>query len=234
MTIKDIDRGYRDLMKRVFEMRDVKVAVGIFETDGQVDAGDGTRLIEVATWNEFGTGTIPARSFIRAWFDENQYRAREALRRCVLNVTSKGEKPRKALEQFGLWLQAQIQVRIAKGIPPGNADATVAKKGSSKQLIDKGQLRSSVTFAIDLGTGDLKVQPSNAQRGREEDEKRKAREAKKQARKQASDRRRERRKVRAKLKKRAKKGATRAFRGAKKSSRKFLRKARRAIRKATR
>jgi len=230
MTIKDIDRGYRDLMKRVFEMKNVKVAVGIFEADGQVDAGDGTRLIEVATWNEFGTGTIPSRSFIRAWFDENQDRAREALRRCVLNVTSRGEKPGKALQQFGLWLQAQIQVQIAKGIPPANADATVAKKGSSTPLINKGQLRSSVTFAVDLGTGELRVQPSSAQRGREEDDKKKARDAKKQARKQASDRRRERRKLRAKLKKSVKKGAKRAFRGAKKGSRKFLRKARRAIR----
>lgn len=153
--VRDIDRGYRDLVKRVFDLQRPRVAVGIFESDERTD--DGKTVLEVAIINEFGGGNVPSRSFLRAWFDENADRARSTLTKLLQQVVDGKLTKQKALEQFGLWCQGEVQKRIAAGIPPPNAPSTVAKKGSSKPLINKGQLRSSITFAIDLGTGELKV-----------------------------------------------------------------------------
>lgn len=156
--VRDVDQGYRALIDRVFAAGKPKVMVGIFEADGAREVAPGTALIDIAVWNEFGTDTIPARSFIRAWFDENIEVCRENLVKLVQGALIRGETDMTtALERFGLWMQGQIQVRIARGIPPENAPATVAKKGSSKPLIDTGQLRSSVTFAIDFGNGSIAV-----------------------------------------------------------------------------
>lgn len=167
MTVKDTDHGYRDLVKRIYGLKKPKVAVGIFAADGDQAADGGTTLIEVAVWNEFGTGSTPARSFIRAWVDENQTKIKEVLFRLLKAVIAKRLTKVQALEQFGLWMQGGVQQRIARGIAPANAPSTIAKKGSSVPLIDDGQLRTSITFAVDLGSGQLRVVKSGATRARE-------------------------------------------------------------------
>lgn len=157
MTVRDVDKGWNALVKRVFDMQRPRVAVGIFEADGQKPAGDGMTLIEVAVINEFGGGNVPERSFLRAWFDENIDVARETLAKLLQAVVAGRLTKEQALDQFGLSLQAQVQARIARGVPPPNAPSTIAKKSSSKPLVYKGQLRSSITIAVDMGTGELKV-----------------------------------------------------------------------------
>ena len=66
MTVTENDAEYKRFAEQLFGLKKPKVQVGIFEADGQAPAGEGTTLIEVATWNEFGTTDIPARSFLRA------------------------------------------------------------------------------------------------------------------------------------------------------------------------
>jgi len=126
------------------------VLVGIFEAEGGKPHGDDAlTVLEVAAVHEFGSETVPERSFLRGWFDENIERAREALRVLMVQVVEGRLRPETALNRFGLWLQAEIQKRIAEGIPPPLAEITIERKGSSVPLIDKGQLRSSVTFKVE-------------------------------------------------------------------------------------
>lgn len=160
--VRDTDRGYEAMTKAIFGLQRPQVGVGIFEAGGQAPAGRGVTLIEVAVWNEFGTedGHVPGRSFLRAWFDENVDLAKETLTKLLQAVIAGKLSKENALNQFGLWLQAQVQARIARGIPPENRPSTVRKKGSSKPLVNTGQLRSSITFAIDMGSGELRVHES--------------------------------------------------------------------------
>lgn len=233
--IIDKDLGYRELIDRVYTLGKPKIAVGIFEADGQQEADDGVTLIEVATINEFGGGHVPSRSFIRAWVDKNQERCREALMSLCVGVL-KGEYTAKvAAERFGAWLQGEIQKRIAQGIPPANAPKTIEKKGSSKPLINHRQLRSSVTYAIDWGSGTLRVHKSEATKKRENDAKVAARAARRAAKRKATLRIRARRKAVGGLKKAVKLQARKTLRsvrkglrqGAKKNSSKLIRTARR-------
>lgn len=148
MTVQDKDRGYEELVSRVFAIGAPKVAVGVFETDGSKVYVDGLTVLDVATFHEFGLG-VPERSFLRGWFDENIERAKEAIRRLMVSVVEGKRTKEQALELFGQWLQGEIQKRIAEGIPPPLAQSTIDKKGSSTSLVDTGQLRSSVTYKVE-------------------------------------------------------------------------------------
>lgn len=117
----------------------------------QASAANGPPLtvLEVAIMNEFGTDTIPERSFIRAWVDLEGDEARKWMRALIKQVIRGAITKEVALERFGQKVQGSIQARIADGIPPPNAPATVERKGSSTPLIDTGQLRSSITYKVD-------------------------------------------------------------------------------------
>ena len=150
-SVKDIDHGYKDLVRRVKAFRGAKIDVGIFESDGSKLYEDAVTVLEVAIWNEFGTDKIPERSFIRAWFDENEEKCREGVRRMAEAVLAGKYTPEQALELLGAKFVGEIQKRIANGIPPPNAASTVARKGSDTPLVDKGQLRSAITQRVKVG-----------------------------------------------------------------------------------
>jgi len=123
----------------------VVLRVGVLE--GDADHG-GVTVGEVAAFHEFGTATIPQRSFIRAWYDEN-LEANKTIWRAVMARAMRGEITREqGLNQLGALFVGQIQKRIADGIPPELAESTIRQKGSSVPLIDTGQLRSSITYQV--------------------------------------------------------------------------------------
>lgn len=146
--VVDKDRGYNDLVRRVFANRKPIVEVGILaSTAGNAYEG-GATVLDVGTWQEFGTRRIPARSFLRAWFDANMTTIRTWLTNGMRAVILGKMTPDKLLDQVGLKAVGGIQARIASNIPPPNAPSTVKKKGSSTTLIDTGQLRSSITHRV--------------------------------------------------------------------------------------
>lgn len=148
----DNDKGYKELVARVFGMGHPKITVGVHAKEGEAEHGEGTTLADVATWNEFGAGSVPERSFLRAWFDENKERIKGVIKTLLTQVVAGKITEDVALERLGLWMQADIQKRIANGIPPPNATSTVAAKGSSTPLINEGQLRSGITFKVEKGS----------------------------------------------------------------------------------
>jgi len=149
--IKDTDKGYAKLTRAVFGFRKPKVTVGVHAEDGAASHGDATTVLDVAIANEFGTETIPERSFIRAWVDEHRDEARGWLAVLMAQVVAGKITREIALERWGQKIQGEIQKRIAQGIPPPNAPETIARKGSSTPLIDTGQLRSSIRYKVESG-----------------------------------------------------------------------------------
>ncbi len=153
VKVEDKDRGYNELVKKIEGMDRLAILVGVFEREGAQPHGDDAfTVLDVAAVHEFGTDTVPQRSFIRAWFDENIEKAREALRRLMVQALQGKLTPEQCIERFGLWVQGEIQKRMAQGIPPPLAESTIEQKGSSVPLIDTGQMRSSVTFKVEKKT----------------------------------------------------------------------------------
>jgi hypothetical protein len=150
-SFKDRDNGYRALVRRVYGMKAPVITVGILAEAGKESHGDDSlTVLEVAVFNEFGTDRIPERSFIRAWFDENESRLGIAVKRMTASVIAGKRTKEQALELLAQACVGQIQKRIANGISPPNAESTIAQKGSSKPLIGvTGQLRTSISYRVD-------------------------------------------------------------------------------------
>jgi len=114
-----------------------KVVVGVL-------GAAGSDLVNIAVYNEFGTRTIPERSFIRATFASRQAAYIKAMSRAVKAVLSRRITPDQARGLLAVQAVADVQKRIVDIRTPPNAKETIARKGSSNPLIDTGRLRQSI------------------------------------------------------------------------------------------
>ena len=153
VTIKD--NGAAKLMERARALaKGATVRVGVLD-DAPKEVGEGERegpysLLEIAAVHEFGApdAGIPQRSFIRATIDLKRTEI-EALQTSLAQRVVAGElDPSQALEQLGAKVASMCQLRIAEGIEPALKPETIARKGSSKPLINTGQLRASITHRV--------------------------------------------------------------------------------------
>lgn len=107
-------------------------------------------IAEIATVHEFGApeAGIPERSMLRA----NDFKNRKLYRQLINTMTKqifKGDlKPLQVLELLGLKIVTDVKNRIREGIKPDLKPATIKRKGSSKPLIDTGQLINSVSHQV--------------------------------------------------------------------------------------
>lgn len=108
-------------------------------------ASDISEVAQVAAFNEFGTVRIPARPFFRQALDNNREALisfTSAIARRVMDGTV---QPRQGLQLIGEWMAAKIKASITSGDFLPNSPITIARKKSSRPLIDTGQMRQSVT-----------------------------------------------------------------------------------------
>jgi len=152
VQIRDRDRGYKALKKRVRRLaqRRKTVDVGVLGEAAAAKHGENLTLVDVASIQEFGLGNSPERSFIRAWFDGATKDNRAAIRAVSKRVAEGKMTERQALELLGVKFQADVQRRISRGIPPPNSPVTIDRKGSAIPLIDKGQLLQGITYRVAL------------------------------------------------------------------------------------
>lgn len=132
---------------------EMTITVGVHSDDADHThaGGEGLTVGDIATFHEFGTQTVPQRSFIRAWFDEGQAEHQQVIRE-ELEAATKGASLPQALERIALRLEGSVKDRIRQHIPPPLAPATVKRKGSSTPLIDTGQLRNAIRARVNGGT----------------------------------------------------------------------------------
>ena len=120
------------------------VRVGVLEN---ATYPDGTPVAMVAFWNEYGTRTSPVRAFFRTTVSENK--KNWAL--SVQNLMKIHNDPKQVMGLIGKRMQEQIVQSINTWSDPPNAPYTIAKKGSSKPLIETGVLMGSISFEVGEG-----------------------------------------------------------------------------------
>lgn len=165
--VTDTDRGARELLARVRALaggRTVRAGV-LSDVPKREDSQRGKHskkarirekvarraapsLLEVAIIHEFGAGPVPARSFIRATLDEGRSEILKLQVHLAQQVLLGKLTPDEALGQLGAKVAGWMRQRIADGIAPPLAAATIKRKGSSVPLINTGQLRSALTWAV--------------------------------------------------------------------------------------
>lgn len=117
---------------------------------GSVDVGFFTpEIAERAVHNEFGTKTIPERSFIRTTVDKNKKKYLKRMTKAAERIALDGIDPSKALIPTANQLRNDLINAIITLKSPPNAPSTILAKGSSNPLVDRGEMQR----AIQIKTG---------------------------------------------------------------------------------
>jgi len=167
VDVRDIDKGFADML--LLDVRLPKaVDIGLF--------GDkNSDIVKYASANEFGVGTkpsshtgtqmmaamsrasgvnvryIPERPFMRKTFDEKREDIVKFIKE-MIELYSKGRV--KDLSKYFAIVGAKMKKEIQRTITTAsswavpNAPSTIAKKGSSKPLIDTGRMRAAITYKV--------------------------------------------------------------------------------------
>ena len=153
--VRDKDKGLHDRVARLKDLEDGEgwtIQVGILDAGADAKIGhDGKEepvsLADVAAFHEYGLG-VPQRSFIGAYFDENDRAIHVRAHKSVTKYLHGDIDKDRALAEVGAYCVGGIQARISMGIQPWLMPATIKAKGSSVPLVDTGQLRSGISFRV--------------------------------------------------------------------------------------
>ncbi len=115
--------------------------------------------IQKAIWNEFGTrggasgggwgGPVPERPFMRNAMRTNRSHYLSAMKSSAAKLVMGQTTLAQVMSKLGILAQGDIQGAITSLTSPPNSPVTVEIKGSSKPLIDSGEMRAAVTFKVD-------------------------------------------------------------------------------------
>jgi len=156
-AVRDTDLGWNEIQEQLEYAAKSYVLVGFQEgskTKVQIK-GDRTKegglsMPEIAASNEFGTKTIPARPFMSTAFDDNRLKIYNFIQSEYDKVLLGKQTTEKALGRIGISMVGLVQKKIRQIIYPPNAPSTIKAKGSSKPLIDFGQMIQSVREKVVL------------------------------------------------------------------------------------
>lgn len=141
--VTDRDRGYKATFAAIDAAKKARISVGIHKEEGGAPEESGRTVADVAEDNEFGIG-VPARPVISNWADENEAEGVQQMKADIQAAVKSRTSPAQRLDARAQVFAGSMQAKVSAGVPPPNAPSTIAKKGSSTPLIDKGQFRSSI------------------------------------------------------------------------------------------
>lgn len=144
-------KGWDYARAKVAEIGRASVRAGVVGPAASAQHGDGPATNgEIAIAMEYGTPMIPARPFVAQTFADPMRRAELALLQGrLIGAVMAGKMSRdQALGLLGAWAAGAIRATIRDGDFAPLAPATIAAKGSSKPLVDTGQLAGAVGFEV--------------------------------------------------------------------------------------
>lgn len=155
VVVLDTDLGYNKILKEILDNERSEILIGIqqgskthYQTkNGRVEKA-GIDIAQYAAMNEFGTDSIPERSFIRSAFDMNIELINDLVYRQIGLAIDQDISIDVAYNRIGLGIQSLVQRRIRDIRTPPNSPKTIKIKGSSNPLIDFGQMIQAVRYVI--------------------------------------------------------------------------------------
>lgn len=149
--VSDRDTGWKKFLKLFKRAKHDAVVVGVIGNEASTTYdGTSVTVAQVANAHEFGTKHIPRRSFLRDGLQRKEAQVKRYIALQAKRVfLEKKMDQHKALTRIGLYVVGQLQKNIAEGggFKPLHPE-TIRRKGSSKPLIDTGQLRRSIASEV--------------------------------------------------------------------------------------
>ena len=153
----DRDLGYGKMMTEFKAAKgESAVFVGFLRSSGThkaKDKGKPITMAQLGAVHEFGSsdGKIPERSFMRSAVDANHGKLESLIAKLSGQVMDGLMAKKKALGILGETVKQLMKNKIVGGLQPPLKPATIQAKGSSKPLIDTGQLVNSLEWEVREG-----------------------------------------------------------------------------------
>ena len=144
MKINDLTE-LKKITKQIKELTTKEIKIGIAADGGTYK--DGTKIVEVGRWHEYGLGDNPRRSFLREPMIQKQATIQKHIKEGWVNILSGKSTAIKELGKLGTVGQEISKGAFATGgygkwekLKP----QTIKAKGSSEILIDEAKLLNSI------------------------------------------------------------------------------------------
>lgn len=147
VRITDRDNGYEHLRFALRNIHGQSILIGVNEEPHE--GSPGLTNADVGKFQEFGTRTIPARSFLRAWVDQQEGSWPPKISAAITQWLYRQVTGASWQAAFGEWAVGQVRARMRQHIPPPLAPQTVKRKGSDTPLIDTEQLIDAIEWQED-------------------------------------------------------------------------------------
>ncbi len=137
--------------KNLQQFKDSVVKAGILAKDGSNNHSEGITVFQIGMIHEFGAPekNIPRRSFIRVPIENNIKEITKLIENNHRLVSENSMSAEVALDRIGIKAQNTIKESFRKNDWKPNSRATVKRKGSSRPLIDTGQLIGSISYIVE-------------------------------------------------------------------------------------
>lgn len=137
--------------KNLQQFKDSVVKAGILAKDGSNNHSEGITVFQIGMIHEFGAPekNIPRRSFIRVPIENNIKEIIKLIENNHKLVSENSMSAKVALDRIGLKAQNTIKKSFRDNDWKANSRATVKRKGSSRPLIDTGQLVGSISYIVE-------------------------------------------------------------------------------------
>ncbi len=158
MKIIDKNNLWNRLRKTLFKTHNSYVSVGVHSTAEPYESGKS--VAEVAHAHEYGTEIIPQRSFFRSTLKAKESEIKTRIDTEYKKIISLKKSIEKVLSTIGLFVSNQIKHTITTSGANANIEWEPLKfikeewpksrwpKPRSKQLIDSGRLRKSISYEV--------------------------------------------------------------------------------------
>ena len=133
------------------QFKDSVVKAGILAKDGSQNHSEGITVFQIGMIHEFGVPekNIPRRSFIRVPIENNIKEITKLIENNHRLVLEKGMQTKVALDLIGIKAQNVIKESFRNNNWKANSRATIKRKGSSRPLINTGQLIGSISYIVE-------------------------------------------------------------------------------------
>ena len=137
--------------KNLQQFKDSVVKAGILAKDGSQNHSEGITVFQIGMIHEFGVPekNIPRRSFIRVPIENNIKEITKLIENNHRLVSENAMSAKVALDRIGIKAQNTIKESFRKNDWKPLKRATIKRKGSSRPLIDTGQLIGSISYIVE-------------------------------------------------------------------------------------
>ena len=156
MLEKDTDPEFKNLIKSFQAISNIEIKAGHFEKNGKSSARKKGKADNVLLAIVHNVGApskkIPARPFTAPAFDKNINKTNNLLDKTINSFLDKRDFQsfKKNLNLLGKTMQQDIQQEIRDLKEPALHPLTIKRKGSSKLLIDTGEMLNATDYQVEM------------------------------------------------------------------------------------